>query len=163
MSDYYGSLLNFCEEEDDKMDADYNETDRDQTPIFPGSKIKTKQFGFIFTFMAHKMKLARNQRDNFYRFIKYLLPAESRIPASYKAIIKNTFKDSIKPVIMKSCTFCQKTLESNQCTNLDCKRPNDVPKGVKLSYDTIIFDAKIQVIEKLEKNWSEIQVYKGKL
>ena len=135
--------------------------ERDQIPIFPGSKIKANQFGFIFTFMAHKMKLARNQRDNFFRFIKYLLPAESQIPASYKAIIKRTFNDSIKPVLMKSCTFCHKSLVSNQCSNSNCKRPNDVPKGIKLSYDAIIFDAKLQVIEKLEKNWDEILAYKG--
>jgi hypothetical protein len=65
------------------MDVDENENfqqrEREQIPIFPGSKIEANQFGFIFTFMAHKMKFARNQRDNFFRLIKYILPAESQI------------------------------------------------------------------------------------
>ena len=36
-----------------------------------------------------------------------------------------------------------------------------LPKGVRLSYETIIFDAEQQIRDFLERNWKEIQEYKG--
>ena len=63
--------------------------------IFIGSQLSVKQFCFIFLFLVHKMKLPRNQRDNLFRFFKYVLPENNQLPSSYASIVKNYLKDSI--------------------------------------------------------------------
>ena len=80
------------------MDHSTNVTNEDQK-IYKGSDLNTKQYGFIFLFLVHKMKLPQNQRDNLFRFIKYILPEyilreDNYLPSSYESVIKSYSKDS---------------------------------------------------------------------
>ena len=52
----------------------------EEEKIFFGSQFSVKQFGFIFLFLVHKMKLPRNQRDNLFRVFKYILPKNNKLP-----------------------------------------------------------------------------------
>ncbi len=135
---------------------------KDEEKIFEGSKLSVNQFSFAFLFLVHKMKLSKFHRDYLYRFIKYFVPEKNYLPSSYSAIIKKFFKDTIKPNIIKMCNFCEEKIVDKDCTNQNCSKPEAVPKGVQLSYETIIFDSKRQIEESLEKNWVEIEDYKGK-
>jgi hypothetical protein len=130
--------------------------------IFMGSQLSVKQFSFTFLFLVHKMKLPRNQRDNLFRFFKYVLPENNQLPSSYASIVKNYLKDSITPTITKMCSFCENELNSASCINENCSKPLTVPRGVKTSYETIIFDAEAQIKDILERNWNEIEEYKSK-
>ena len=138
------------------------ETDYDRK-IFPGSTIDTKQFGFIFLFLVHKMKLSKNHRKILFRAFKYILPEDNNLPQSYEAIVKRHLKDSLKPDILKMCNFCETTLHGGSCNNENCSKPENIPKGLRSTYDTIVFDAELQIVEVLERNWNEIQDYRSKI
>jgi len=142
-------------ENDSEVKMDDGET------IFPGSHINSKQFGFIFLFLVHKMKLSKNHRGNLYRAFKYILPENNKLPPSYASIVKSHLNDSIKPSILKMCNFCEKKLNQSSCDNENCSKPDNMPAGLRSTYDTIIFNAEMQIIEVLERNWNEIQDYKS--
>ena len=133
----------------------------DEKMIFQGSSLNLKQFSFAFLFLVHKMKLAKIHRENLYRFFKYLLPQSNGLPQSYAGIVKKYLKESIKPRIIKMCNFCEEIMVENSCPNIICKKPESLPKGERNIYETIIFDAKQQIVDGLEKNWEEILAYKG--
>ena len=89
------------------------------------------------------------------------MPEDNGLPHSYAAIIKKYLNESVKPHIIKMCNFCEEQLVENSCPNMNCTKPESLPKGERTNYETIIFDAKKQIIDGLEKNWEEILDYKG--
>ena len=161
LSDYLESESEYLDEKINDMDHSTNITNEDQK-IYKGSDLNTKQYGFIFLFLVHKMKLPQNQIDNLFRFIKYILPEDNCLPSSYESVVKSYLKDSIKPTIIKMCYFCEMALIDGLCNNKDCSKPASLPKGVRKNYETIIFDANQQIRDVLERNWQDIQEYKGK-
>jgi hypothetical protein len=62
---------------------------------------------------------------------------------------------------LKMCNFCEKKLNQSSCDNENCSKPDNMPAGLRSTYDTIIFNAEMQIIEVLERNWNEIQDYKS--
>jgi hypothetical protein len=61
------------------------------------------------------------------------------------------------------CNFCEKKLNQSTCDNENCSKPENMPAVLRSTYDTIIFNAELQIIEVLERNWNEIQDYKSKI
>jgi hypothetical protein len=61
------------------------------------------------------------------------------------------------------CNFSEKKLNQSTCDNENCSKPENMPAVLRSTYDTIIFNAELQIIEVLERNWNEIQDYKSKI
>jgi hypothetical protein len=157
--DYFDSDIEMTEEEQNSSKD--KSVLKEATKIFLGSPISLKQFCFLFLYFAHKMKIAANQRQNLFRFLTYLLPEDNNLPRSYASLLKKYFTDQLSPKIIKNCYFCETSLVEGICTNVSCDKPHSIPKGVKTAYETIIFDAEHQLVDVLERNWKQIEEYKG--
>jgi hypothetical protein len=91
-----------------------------------------------------------------------LLPEKNNLNPSYSSIIKHHLKASEKPTLIKFCSFCELNLVNGKCNNADCSKPENLPKGVRKNYETVIFNAEQQIIDVLERHWVDIQEYKSK-
>ena len=99
--------------------------------------------------MAYFLSVNTSKYINFRLFVGFLINPPSIL------------NESVKPHIIKMCNFCEEQLVENSCQNMNCTKPESLPKGERTNYETIIFDAKKQIIDGLEKNWEEILDYKG--
>jgi hypothetical protein len=168
--EFLEELANYLDSENESMDdiqENYIEKSvcssfNEERKIYEGSQLNVNQFNFLFLFIVHKMKLPLNQRDNLFKFIKYLLPEKNNLNSSYSSIIKHYLKAFEKPTLIKFCSFCELNLVNGICNNADCSKPENLPKGVRKNYETIIFNAEQQIIDVVERHWVDIQDYKSK-
>ena len=72
-----------------------------------------------------------------------------------------TYLRGQKLIYMESKAICEKKLNQGSCDYENCTKPDNIPAGLRSTYDTIIFNAEMQIVEVLERNWNDIQDYKN--
>ena len=127
------------------------------------SNLNLKHFCLSFLWISQKMKIAKTHRDLLLKFIKNLINnGDNFIPNSYNNLIASTIGQNIKVKLQKNCKFCQRKVEENDCSYKDWRKPETLNLS-SFTFDSIIFDLKLQLVQILEANWIEIKNYKGKL